>query len=331
VTQTEGHELGRRALLGGTTGLFCSVAGCTASGGGGSEATATATPTASLSGQVDVAGSSTVYPLTLEVANRFMEAHPDVSISVSSTGTGGGFVDFFCPGRTELNGASRPISTDESDACAANDVDPVRFRVATDAVTVVVNREADWLTCLSTAELSELWRRGGAETWAAVNAAWPDEPVDLYGPSTASGTFDYFAESVLGSVEAHRTDYAGTEQDETIVQSVADSPHAMGYLGFAYYAQNRDRVSAVAVRGGDGDCVAPSLEAARTGAYQPLSRPLFVYVDRAALDRPVVRAFVASYLDAAPTSLVRDVGYVPVSEAAAAANRERLAAVVDPR
>lgn len=293
-------------------------------GSGGSAATTTEPATASsLSGTIDTAGSSTVYPITLEVASRFMDEHPGVSISVSSTGTGGGFMDFFCPGRTDINGASRPISSDETDMCAANDVEPVRFRVATDAVTVVVNKEADWLTCLTTDELAAVWREGGAESWSDVDDSWPDEPIDLYGPSTASGTFDYFAESILGGVDDHRTDYVGTEQDDTIIQSVTDSPYAMGYLGFAYYTQNRDRVSAVSVRENAGECVPPSIESARTGTYQPLSRPLFVYVNRAALDRPVVRAFVTSYLDAASTDLVRDVGYVPVSEADAERNRRR--------
>jgi phosphate transport system substrate-binding protein len=204
----------------------------------------------------------------------------------------------------------------------------VPFRVATDAVTVVVNRDADWLTCLTPSELADIWRDGGAERWTDVNESWPDEPIQLYGPSTASGTFDYFAESVLGSVAAHRTDHEGTEQDETIVQSVSDSPYAMGYLGFAYYTRNRDRVSAVAVRTTDGGCVAPSLESARDGTYQPLSRPLFVYVDRTALARPVVRAFVASYLNAAPTDLVREVGYVPVSDAVAERNWTRFDSTV---
>jgi phosphate transport system substrate-binding protein len=316
-------------VLGGTAGVLCAVAGCTGSGGErGGTPTSAAETTAALSGEIDVAGSSTVYPITLEVANRFMDAHPEVSISVSSTGTGGGFADFFCPGRTDVNGASRPIATDEADACAANGVDPVPFRVATDALTVVVNKDADWLTCLTTSELADIWREGGAETWADVDESWPDEPIQLYGPSTASGTFDYFAEAVLGDVASHRTDHVGTEQDETIVQSVSDSPYAMGYLGFAYYTRNRDRVSAVAVRTTDGECVAPSLESARAGRYQPLSRPLFVYVDRTALARPVVRAFVTSYLDAAPTDLIREVGYVPVSDAVAEQNRARFESTV---
>jgi phosphate transport system substrate-binding protein len=302
-----------------------SLAGCSGVTGvdGGTTASPTTESGTALSGDVAVAGSSTVYPITLEVANRFMDDHPEVSVSVSSTGTGGGFADFFCPGKTDVNDASRPISEAEMAACAANGVDPVPFRVATDALTVVVNTAADWLDCVRPAELAAIWREDGAERWADVNEAWPDEPIELYGPTSASGTFDYFAERVLGDVETHRTDYTGTEQDNTIVQSVADSRYAMGYLGFAYYRRNADRVAALSIRDGDDDCVAPSLDAARTGRYRPLSRPLFIYVDRAALDRAVVRAFVAAYLEAAPSDLVREVGYVPVSEAEAASNWRR--------
>ena len=320
-------QIRRRTVLGGVVAGVGACAGCT--GTDEREGTALSPTATPLSDEISVAGSSTVYPITLEVATRFMDEHPDVSVSVSSTGTGGGFAELFCPGRTAINDASRPISATEADACAANGVEPVEFRVGTDALTVVVNDDADWLSCVTTEELATVWAEGGATTWQEVNESWPDEPIELHGPSTASGTFDYFAASVLGEA-AHRTDYAGTEQDNTIIQSVEESKQAIGYVGFAYYAQNRGRVTALAVSdAGRNDCVRPSFETARTGAYEPLSRPLFIYVARAALQRPAVRAFVAFYLDLATTDIVRDVGYVPVSDAVDERNRERFAAAVD--
>jgi phosphate transport system substrate-binding protein len=156
-----------------------------------------------------------------------------------------------------------------------------------------------------------------------VRPAWPDEPIDLHGPTSASGTLDYFSEAVLGD-RSHRTDYAGTEQDETIVEAVRGSRYAMGYFGFAYYVRNRDAVRALATAADGGACVRPSFESARTGRYVPLSRPLYVYVDRAALSRRVVREFLTYYLDRVTDDVVRDVGYVPVSERTARRNRERL-------
>lgn len=265
---------------------------------------------------VTAAGSSTVFPITEAVGAAFTRERPLVTVSISQTGTGGGFSNFFCPGMTDVNNASREIAEAEVRQCSENGVTPVEFTVATDALTVVVNPGADWVDCLSVAELREIWRRGGAERWSDVRDRWPDEEIELYGADTTSGTFDYFREAILGEEATHRGDYYATERDRTIVQGVRGSPYALGYFGFAYYSENPDRVKAVAVRDGeDAACVPPSIETAKAGEYTPLSRPLFVYVARDSLARPEVRDFVRFYLERAATDLVSDVGYVPISSA----------------
>lgn len=307
--------------LAGCLGSIESVPGSTAS----RTATATATTDDALSGRIAIAGSSTVYPLTLSLGKSFSEAHPDVTVSVASTGTGGGFADFFCAGRTVVNDASRAIEADERDACAAADIDPVQFRIATDAVSVVVNPDADWVDCLTLSELAAIWRVGGASSWSDVRPEWPDEPIRLAGPTTASGTFDYFSDAVLPSA-VQRTDHLTTEQDTVIAKTVGDSMHAMGYFGLAYYLQNRDTVRAVPISEPDG-CVLPSPANAKNGRYDTLSRPLYVYVAREALSRPEVAAFVRYYLERS-TSEPAVVGYVPVTEETAADNLDRLDALL---
>lgn len=298
------------------------VTGCLDVSSGGSRQTETSTP-APLEGTIQAAGSSTVYPLTLRIGELFATEHLDVSVSVTPTGTGGGFTNFFCVGKTDINNASRPIDSAERDQCAANGIDYLEFRVATDALTVVVNNDADWIDCVTPAELAAIWETNGADQWSDVRSDWPDESIDLYGPTEDSGTFDYFAEEILGSVDAHRQDYNGTEQDSSIIERIQKSPGGIGYLGFAYYTQNQDSVTALAVDDGDG-CVRPSLETAKSGAYSPLSRPLFVYVARESLSDVVVQEFLRYYLEQVETDLVSEIGYVPLTESTARTNRERL-------
>lgn len=263
--------------------------------------------------EVAIAGSSTVYPVTEAIASAFASRRPEVTVSVSQTGTGGGFSNFFCPGMTHINNASREIVESEVDHCAENGVTPIEFQVATDALTVVVNPGADWIDCLTVAELREIWRADGLDRWSEVREGWPDEPFELFGADTTSGTFDYFREAIIGEDANHRGDYHATERDRTIVQGVRGSAFAMGYFGFAYFSENPDQIKAVAIDDGHG-CVRPSLEAAMTGEYTPLSRPLFIYVADWALEEPEVREFVRFYLERAATDLVSDVGYVPITE-----------------
>ena len=224
------------------------LAGCTQSGSGGGE-----NGSDGLSGTIDIAGSSTVFPLATAMAERFQSEHSDVNINIQSTGSGGGFANHFCPGRTDFNNASRPIQPEEEQACSENGITPVELTVATDALTVVVNNEADWVDCITVEELREIWSADSPPTtWSDVNSDWPDQELELYGPTDASGTYDYFIESIIGEEGSHRQDYSATEQDRTIIQGVQGSPYAIGYLGFAYYSENTESVTAVPIDDGDG-------------------------------------------------------------------------------
>ncbi|WP_135828082.1 PstS family phosphate ABC transporter substrate-binding protein [Halorussus halobius] len=285
-----------------------------------------------LSGTVTVTGSSTVYPISVAASEEFQQRHAGVDVTVDSTGSGGGFRNHFCHGDSDVNGASRPIQDTETDQCAGNGVEPVEFQVASDALTVAVNEDADWVDCMTFDELARIWGPDGAQTWSDVREEWPDEPFELYAPASTSGTFDWFTENVVGEAGAHRSDYEATEDDNIIVQGVEGSQYAMGYLGFAHYEENSDRLKGVPVAEDEsGDCTPPSLDAARTGAY-PMARPLFVYPDAASLrENEQVAAFVRFYLEKSATDLVSQVGYVPASEDLRAENLEKLERVLDGR
>ena len=287
-------------------------------GGGGDSDTDTATPTQGpLSGDINIAGSSTVFPLATSFGEIFQEDHPEVNISVQSTGSGGGFANFFCPGETDINNASRPIKEEEKQQCADNGVEPVELQVATDALTVIVNNENDWATEMTVEELKTMWSaEEQPETWQDVNSDWPDEPLELYGAADTSGTYDYFIEAILGEEgPGHRQDYSATEQDRTIVQGVEGSKYAVGYLGFAYYSNNTERVTAVAIDDGDGP-VEPSLETAKSGEYTPLSRPLFTYPAKSALAERHIAEFMRFWMDNTDNEEVvaNEVGYVPLDD-----------------
>ena len=277
-----------------------------------------------LSGSVKIAGSSTVYPVSVAVAEEFNKLHPGVEIPIQSTGTGGGFKNFFIPGKTDINDASRPIKDSEREDAGANGIEPLELRVGTDAVTIVVNPEADWLDDISVEQLAMIWRPDNpARTWSDVNPSWPNEEIELYGPTSASGTFDFFTEEIVGEGGASRSDYQGTEQDNTIVQAVSGSRYAMGYFGMAYYIENQDKVKALKVNG-----VGPSIESAKSGQYTPLSRPLFIYVSSESLKRPEVEQFVRFYINQTSTSMIKEIGYVPLTEAEMKGNLENFEAFV---
>ena len=270
-----------------------------------------------LSGTIDIAGSSTVFPLAVAMRGEFLnapgEAHPDVSINISSTGTGGGFQNRFCPGQTDFNNASRPITESEKQLCSDNGVTPVELKVATDALTVVVNNDADWIDCITVDELAQIWSADEKPAqWSDVNSDWPDEELKLFGPTDASGTFDYFHEAVVGEDNEMRYDYQATERDQQIMQGVQNDEYAMGYLGFAYYSGSKDQVKALGIDNGDG-CVEPSLETAKNGKYKPLSRPLFSYVAKESLTDTTVAEFARFFVEKSTSQkIVADqVGYVP--------------------
>ena len=305
-------RLSRRTFLAatGTVGTV-GLAGCTQSGSGGDGGDG------GLAGTIDIAGSSTVFPLATAMAERFEEQHSETNINIQSTGSGGGFANHFCPGRTDLNNASRPIQSEEEEACSSNGITPVELTVATDALTVVVNNAADWVDCMTVEELQQIWSaEDPATTWSDVNSDWPDQELELYGPTDASGTYDYFIEAVLGEEgPSHRQDYSATEQDRTIIQGVEGSENAIGYLGFAYYSQNQGRVKALGIDDGDG-CVEPSLETARVGEYTPLARPLFTYAKQESLAEEHVAEFARFWMENATSQeiIADEVGYIPLSD-----------------
>ncbi len=299
------------------------VAGCTQNTGGSGEE--------SLSGQINMSGSSTVYPLATAVGELFTDEYPEVNFNPQSTGSGGGFQNFFCTGETDFNNASRPIQPEEEQLCADNGVEPIELQVATDALTVIVNPNNDWASELTVEELNQLW---SAETqpqqWSDVNSDWPDEDIELFGPSDASGTYDYFIEEVIGEEGSHRQDYSSTEQDRQIISGVEDSEYAIGYLGFAYYTQNSERVQAVAIDNGDG-AVEPSIDTARSGEYQPLSRPLFTYPARGSLSEDQIAEFARFFIEQTTDEqlVAEDVGYVPLTEDQQSAQQETLEAAIE--
>jgi len=273
-----------------------------------------------LLGSIKIAGSSTVYPVSTAIAEEFNRIYPQVEIPIQSTGTGGGFKNFFTSGKTDINNASRPIKQSELEAARANGIEPVEFQVAIDGITVVVNPDADWVDNLTVEQLAHIWRPiNPAIKWSDVNSKWPSEKIQLYGPTSASGTFDYFTEAIAGEEGSSRSDYQGTEQDNTIVQAVAGSRYALGYFGLAYYIENQDKVKALKING-----VKPSIESAKSGEYSPLSRPLFIYVNRDSLKREEVRRFVQFYLEKTTSDLIRQIGYVPLPEEKADQNMEKL-------
>src|SRR5829696_3341188 len=285
-----------------------------ASGLGMSAAPALAQETdlSALSGQIVSDGSSTVGPLTQAVAEEFNAQASNVQISVDISGTGGGFKRF-CAGETDVQNASRAIEEDEIAACAENGVDWYEFEVAYDGLTVVTNKENTWVTCLTTDQLKQLWQKDNpANTWADLNPEYPADTINLYGPGTDSGTFDFFVETILGEDEI-REDFTPSEDDNVLVEGVAGDANAVGYFGLAYYEANQDVLTAVAVDNGGGNCVVPSSETVQDGTYAPLSRPLYVYVNADSLQRTEVQEFVRFYLDQAP-ALAAEVGYVASPE-----------------
>jgi phosphate transport system substrate-binding protein len=276
--------------------LLALVAGC----GGGRESsngdTGDGGATSDLSGRIQIDGSSTVGPYATAAAERFGNENPDVRVTVGVSGTGGGF-ERFCRGETDISNASRPIKDEETEACKAKGIDYTELQVANDALTVVVNPENEWVTCLTVERLKKIWDQGSkVGSWKNVDSAWPDVKIRLYGPGTDSGTFDYFTDEINGEEGRSRSDYSASEDDNVIVQGVGGDKGALGYFGLSYYEQNKDKLKAVAIDGGDG-CVEPSVESAQTGEYKPLSRSLFMYVKTDAMARPEVQAFLDFLLD----------------------------------
>lgn len=269
-------------------------------------------PDATLSGNIVIDGSSTVAPISEAVAEEFMKLHPGVRVTVGTSGTGGGFKKWV-KGETDINDASRPIKDSEKEEAATLGIEPLELMVAYDGLSVVVNKQNDFVQCLTVEELKRIWEPGSTvTTWADVRPEWPAEKIALYGPGTDSGTFEYFTEAIVGEAMASRSDYTASEDDNLLVRGVSGDTYSLGYFGFAYYENNADTLKLVAIDAGGG-CIAPSTETINNGTYAPLSRPVFIYPSTQAASRPEVKEFLKFYLTEG-RYLVGDVGYIPLPD-----------------
>jgi phosphate ABC transporter substrate-binding protein, PhoT family (TC 3.A.1.7.1) len=273
-----------------------------------------------------------VFPLATAVAEQFQADNPGVDISIQSTGSGGGFENFFSTGDSDINNASRPIKDSEREASESNGVIPHEVVVATDALTVVVNNDNDFATEMTVDQLAQIWGPDAeaGQTWADIDSMWPDEEIERFGAAETSGTFDYFTENINGEEGAHTQDYEPTENDRTIVQGVQGSEFAIGYFGFSYFFNNPDQVTAVSVDNGNGP-VEPSLETASSGEYQPLARDLYTYPNENRLEEEHIAEFMRYFIDQSTSEEVvaNQVGYVPRGEDQAAKELEELNAAID--
>ena len=267
---------------------------------------------------VKVDGSSTVYPVTEAVAEDFQKAKKQkVKVTVGISGTGGGFKKF-CRGETDVSNASRPILKAEMADCRKAGIEYFELPVAFDAITVVVNPKNAFIKQLTIAEMKKMWEpgaQGKVMRWNQVNPAWPDQPMKLFGPGADSGTFDYFTEAVVGKSKSSRGDFTASEDDNVLVSGVSRDVNGLGYFGYAYYIENKDKLRAVPIVNEKGQAVEPSMETVLKGTYTPLARPIFIYVNASSLARPEVKEFVEYYLQNG-AALATEVKYVPLPDSA---------------
>jgi len=276
---------------------------------------------------VKVDGSSTVYPVTEAVAEEFQKANRGLKVTVGVSGTGGGFKKF-CRGETDISNASRPISRSEMEDCKKLGIEYYELPVAFDALTVVINPRNTWLRQATVAEMKKLWEpaaQGKVMRWNQVNPQWPDQPIKLFGAGSDSGTFDYFTEAIVGKSKSSRGDFTASEDDNVLVQGVAGDVNAIGYFGYAYYAENQARLKALPIAPAEGKPgVAPSEQTVLNGTYQPLSRPIFIYVSAKSMAKPEVKRFVEFYM-AQGAKMAKEVKYVPLPAEAYRIGLEHLA------
>ena len=289
-------------------------------GGGGGEGASES----DLSGTVKIDGSSTVAPLSEAAAELFQAEHPDVRVTVGTSGTGGGF-EKFCAGETDISDASRPIKQDEEvPLCKKSGIDFEEVQVANDGLAVVVSPENDFAGCLTVEQLNKVWDHGSQlDNWNQIDPKFPDQELQLFGAGTDSGTFDYFTEAINGEEGVSRSDYNATEDDNVTVQGVSGDKGGMGYFGLSYVQENEGRIKALEIDGGDG-CVAPSTETVQSGEYKPLSRPLLIYPSAKSLERPEVKAFVEFYLEN-QDQVTEQALFVPMTEPQLAKSQGKVA------
>jgi phosphate transport system substrate-binding protein len=283
--------------------------------------------TSAIAQVVKIDGSSTVYPVTEAVAEEFQKLNKDMKVTVGVSGTGGGFKKF-CRAEIDISNASRPIATSEMKDCKAAGVEYFELPVAFDALTVVINPRNTWLQSATVADLKKMWEpaaQGKITRWNQVNPAWPDQPMKLFGAGSDSGTFDYFTEAIVGKSKSSRGDFTASEDDNVLVQGVSGDVNAIGYFGYAYYAENTSKLKALPIIEKEGKpAVSPSEKTVLDGSYQPLARPIFIYVNAKSLDKSEVKRFIDFYMkDGA--KMAKEVKYVPLPAAAYKTNLEHLA------
>lgn len=281
---------------------------------------------ASSTSVIKIDGSSTVYPITEGVAEEFQKAKKGaIKVTVGISGTGGGFKKF-CRGETDISDASRPILKKEMEECKKNGIEYIELPVAYDGLSVVVNPKNNWATCMTVEQLKEIWKpesQGKKFYWSDFDPKWPKEEIKLCGAGSDSGTFDYFTEAIVGKAKSQRGDYLASEDDNVLVQFAQKEKGALCYFGLAYVEENKGKVKPIAIKNPKtGKCVMPSLETVKSGEYQPLSRPLFIYVNAKSLERPEVKEFVEFYLKNA-AKISKQVGYIPLPDKAYELARKR--------
>jgi phosphate transport system substrate-binding protein len=274
---------------------------------------------------IKVDGSSTVYPITEAVAEEFQKVNQDVRVTVGISGTGGGFKKF-CRGETDISDASRPIKPSEVEICQQSGIEYIEIPIAYDGLAVMVNPENTWVDHMTPAELKKIWEpeaQGVITRWNQIRTEWPDEEIALFGPGTDSGTYDYFTDAINGKEGASRGDFTSSEDDNVLVYGIAGNKNSLGFFGLAYYEENKDKLKLVPIDNGNGP-VLPSAETVNNGTYQPLSRPIFIYVSTQAAQKPEVKSFVEFYINNT-AKLSREVGYVDLPENILAMASQRFA------
>ena len=294
------ERMKRRHTVALATGLALTVAGGALAG------------SHALRGKITADGSSTVGPYVIAAAEGFQKANRGVRITVGISGTGGGF-ERFCKGETDLSNASRPMRQTEAAICRSNGITYEAFLVANDGISIVVNKQNTWVSCLTTEELKRIWNTGSQiNNWSQVRSGFPSVPLRLFGPGTDSGTFEFFTERINGRARQSRSDYTASEDDNVLVRGVAGDRGGLGYFGYSYYVENKDRLKLVAVNNGNG-CVAPSIRTVQSYSYKPLSRPLFVYAKRSSFKRAAVQAFIR-YMIVNEKAIAAAADYVSLTE-----------------
>ena len=269
-----------------------------------------------LTGKIEIDGSSTVYPIMEAFAEDFRNLYPDVKTTIGVSGTGGGFKKF-ARGETDMSNASRPIKKEEAEACAQNNIEFIELPIAYDGLAVVVHPNNNWVDKMTVAELKKLWEpqaQGVIKKWNQIRPEWPDKEIHLFGAGVESGTYDYFTEAIVGKSHSSRGDFTASEDDNILVQGISTDELALGFFGLAYYEENAAKLKLVPIVDNEGDeAVSPSLETVKNGTYQPLSRPLFLYVKKGAANREEINTFI-NYVLTDSQELIKEVGYIPLED-----------------